>query len=86
MTVTMATEDAFSSIPVHRSTIRALQGVKTADQTWDDFLMALADDYISPGLRNELDRRIASEEVVDGATMKREYLEWRARRGKAKPR
>lgn len=80
----MATEDPFSSIPVHRSTIRALQGVKTADQTWDDFLMSLADDYISPSLRRELDRRLKTEEVVSGASMKREFTEWRRRHGQAK--
>ena len=80
----MTSEDVVSSIPVHRTTIRALQGVKTADQTWDDFLMALADDYLSPSLRNELDRRISSEEIVPGAAMRREFEAWRRRRGKAK--
>lgn len=84
--VTMATSDSFSSIPVHRSTIRALQSVKTADQTWDDFLMALADDYISPSLQRELDRRLRSEEIVSGASMKREFAEWRRRRGEGSPR
>lgn len=78
----MATEIDFTSIPVHRSTLRALRGVKTAEQTWDDFLMALADDYISPVLKRELDRRLATEEVVPGAAMKREYSKWRRGRGK----
>lgn len=82
--IMMATEDPFSSIPVHRSTIRTLQGVKTADQTWDDFLMALADDYISPSLRRELDRRLATEEIVPGASMKREFAERRRKRGQSK--
>lgn len=82
MVAMMASEDVVSSIPVHRSTIRALQGVKTADQTWDDFLMALADDYLSPSLRRELDRRLSSEEVVPGVTMRREFRAWRRRRGK----
>lgn len=84
--IMMATEDPFSSIPVHRSTIRALQGVKTAEQTWDDFLIALADDYISPSLRRALDRRLATEDVVPGASMKREFVDWRRRRGKLKSR
>ena len=82
----MATDDAVTSIPVHQSTVRALRGVKTADQTWDDFLMALADDYISPTLKRELDRRLRSEEIVSGAEMKREFSEWRRRRAGAKGR
>ena len=40
----MAADVHFTSIPIHHSTLRALRGVKTADQTWDDFLLALADD------------------------------------------
>lgn len=80
--VMMATEDRITSIPVHQSTLLALRGVKTAEQTWDDFLMALADDYISPSLRRELDRRLATEEVVSGTAMKREYVRWRRSRGK----
>ncbi len=84
MSVMMATEDPVSSIPVHRSTIHALQGVKTAGQTWDDFLMALADDYLSPSLKRELDRRLDTDEVVSGASMKREFEDWRRRRGRTK--
>jgi len=76
----MASEDLITSIPVHQSTLRALRGAKTADQTWDDFLMALADDYISPSLRAELDRRFASERIVSGAEMKREFASWRRHR------
>ena len=76
----MATADPVTSIPVHQSTLRALRGAKMADQTWDDFLIALADDYISPALRRDLDRRLRSERVVRGADMKREYEEWRRRR------
>lgn len=82
----MTTEDSVTSIPVHQSTVRALRGVKSADQTWDDFLMALADDYLSPTLKRELDRRLRSEEIIPGADMKREYFEWRRRRASAKGR
>ncbi len=84
--IMMTTEDAVTSIPVHQSTVRALRGVKSADQTWDDFLMALADDYISPTLKRELDRRLSSEEIVPGAEMKREYSEWRRRGAGARGR
>ena len=79
----MAVPDAVTSIPVHQSTLRALRSAKTADQTWDDFLISLADDYISPNLRRELDRRLKTEIVVHGAQMKREFLSWRRQRGRA---
>ena len=78
----MASEDLVTSIPVHQSTLRALRGAKTADQTWDDFLMALADDYIAPSLRAELNRRLATERVIFGAEMKREFAAWRRQRAR----
>lgn len=86
ITIIMASNDAFTSIPVHQSTVRALRGVKSADQTWDDLLMALADDYISPALKRELDRRLEKEEVIPGASMKRDYQTWRRRGAKANRR
>lgn len=81
--VLMGAGDTFTSIPVHQSTLRALRGVKSADQTWDDLLMALADDYLSPALKRELDRRLSTEAIVPGPAMKREYNSWR--RGHGKP-
>ena len=82
----MAADKAFTSIPIHHSTLQALRGVKTADQTWDDFLLALADDYLSPALRRELDRRLATEEIIPGAAVKREFEKWRQQRGKGTAR
>ena len=38
----MAT-DAPTSIPVHRSTVRALQELKTGAQNWDEFPLGLAE-------------------------------------------
>jgi hypothetical protein len=38
----MAT-DAPTSIPVHRSTVRTLQELKTGAQNWDEFLLGLAE-------------------------------------------
>jgi hypothetical protein len=78
----MSTSDAVTSIPVHQSTLQALRGTKMADQTWDDFLLALADDFISPSLRSELDRRLRTERIIPGAEMKREFAEWRRQRGR----
>jgi hypothetical protein len=79
----MAETDAVTSIPVHQSTLRALRSTKMADQTWDDFLLALADDFIPPPLRADLDRRLRSERVIPGAEMKREFEAWRRRRARS---
>ncbi len=54
-----------------------------ADQTWDDFLMALADDYIAPALQADLNRRLRTERVVSGAEMKAEFEQRRGRRGRS---
>jgi hypothetical protein len=75
----MATTDPVTSIPVHQSTLRALRGTKMADQTWDDFLLALADDFISPSMRADLDRRLRTEPIIPGAEMKKEFADWRRR-------
>lgn len=78
----MSTPDAVTSIPVHQSTLRALRSAKMADQTWDEFLMLLADDFISPAVKVDLDRRLKIERVISGAEMQREYSDWRKRRGR----
>ncbi len=54
-----------------------------ADQTWDDFLLALADDYISPTMKADLDRRLRTERIVRGAEMKAEFEQWRRERGRS---
>lgn len=82
----MATGDTFTSIPIHRSTLRALRGVKLTDQTWDDLLLALVDDYLPPEIRRELVRRLSSETIVPGGAMKREYARWRRDRAIARRR
>jgi len=73
----MASADPVTSIPVHRSTLQLLQRVKTAAETWDDFLISLTDDYISPALKAELDRRLGVEPIISGRDAKREFLEMR---------
>jgi hypothetical protein len=78
----MATTDPLTSIPVHQSTMRALRGAKMADQTWDGFLLALADDYLSPALKRELDLKRRTDRIISGAEMKKEFQEWRRRRGR----
>src|ERR1700691_4048510 len=58
MMTMMPATDAITSIPLHQSTLRVLQRVKSAAETWDEFLINVTDDYLSPSLRAELDRRL----------------------------
>jgi hypothetical protein len=46
-----------TSIPVHSNVVRRLRSLKTADQTWDDFLLEMAEDHVPPGWYAELERR-----------------------------
>lgn len=48
---------ALTSIPVHSDVVSRLKSLKSADQTWDEFLMDMADDYIPPGWYDEIERR-----------------------------
>ena len=79
MVIMMSTSDPITSIPVHRSTLGLLQRVKSAAETWDDFLMALTDDYMSPAHRAELDRRLQTHKIISGKEAKREFEESRRR-------
>lgn len=78
--------DDITSIPLHQTTVQLLRGVKSADQTWDDLLLALADDYLPPALRRELDRRLRSERVVTGASMKSQFESRRRKSAKVPDR
>jgi hypothetical protein len=71
--------DAITSIPLHQSTLRVLQRVKSAAETWDEFLINVTDDYLSPSLRAELDQRLKSDRIVTGAEARREFMERRKR-------
>ncbi|MGD0256904.1 MAG: hypothetical protein ABSB90_03365 [Thermoplasmata archaeon] len=46
-----------TSIPVHADVVRRLRSLKTADQTWDEFLTEMAEDYVPPGWYAEMERR-----------------------------
>jgi len=48
---------SLTSIPVHSDVVRRLRSLKSADQTWDDFLTDMADDYVPPGWYDEIERR-----------------------------
>lgn len=77
--VIMPATDSVTSIPVHQSTLRLLQRVKSAAETWDDFLINITDDYLSDALRAELDQRLKRDRIVGGARARREFEEHRKR-------
>jgi len=79
MTTMMPATDAITSIPLHQSTLRVLQRVKSAAETWDEFLINVTDDYVSPSLRAELDRRLKSDRIVTGTAARHEFREQRKR-------
>jgi ATP:corrinoid adenosyltransferase len=79
MMTMMTATDAVTSIPLHRSTLRVLQRVKSAAETWDEFLINVTDDYLSPALKVELDRRLRTDLIVTGAEAHREFREQRKR-------
>ena len=69
----MAANDPLTSIPVHKSVLTVLQRSKSSAETWDDFLLAVTDDYLSPMLKAELEHRERSDRIVSGAEAKREF-------------
>jgi hypothetical protein len=79
MVMMMPGTDAVTSIPLHRSTLQVLRRVKSAAETWDEFLINLTDDYLSPALRVELDRRLKTDRVITGARARQEFEERRKR-------
>ncbi len=46
-----------TSIPVHSDVVRRLKALKAANQTWDEFLTDMAEDYVPPGWYEEIERR-----------------------------
>jgi hypothetical protein len=73
----MPATDSITSIPLHQSTLRVPQRVKSAAETWDEFLLDLTDDYLSPALRTELDLRLETDRVVTGVDARKEFNERR---------
>ncbi len=80
----MVNSDPVTSIPVHRSTLRVLQRIKDAAETWDELLLELAVDFISPARRSELDQRLTREAIVPGADVRRQFKERRRRVGSSR--
>lgn len=75
----MPAADSVTSIPVHRSTLRVLQQVKGAAESWDEFLITITEDYLSPSLRSKLDRRLKADRVVTGEEARRVFRKTRRR-------
>ncbi len=56
-----STEDRLTSIPVHATTVKLLQQLKTGAQNWDDFLLSAFEDLLPQDTLAELDRREREE-------------------------
>ena len=61
-----AARDSMTSIPVHGSTLRFLQGLKTGAQNWDEFLLQSFEDFLPPETVRELSRRAREPDVPAG--------------------
>ena len=58
-----ASADPLTSIPVHTSTLRLLQGLKTGAQNWDRFLLESFEDFLPPETLRELARRAREPDI-----------------------
>ncbi len=76
-------EDRLTSIPVHATTVRLLQQLKTGAQNWDAFLISAFEDLLPPDTLAELERREREEPSRSFAAVSRERLR-RSRRPQGK--
>ena len=67
--------NALTTIPVHSDVVKRLRALKTADQTWDDFLTDMAEDYAPPGWYAEIERRRHTGSDVSGPAVVRRSRE-----------
>ena len=68
-----AAEDRLTSIPVHATTVRLLQQLKTGSQNWDEFLLSAFEDLLPPETVAELDRREREERSRTYAEVERAH-------------
>jgi len=54
-------ENRLTSIPVHATTVKLLQQLKTGAQNWDQFLLSAFEDLLPPETIAELERREREE-------------------------
>ena len=66
-----ASADPITSIPVHTSTLRLLQGLKTGAQNWDQFLLESFEDFLPPETLRELARRTKEPDVPASTVLAR---------------
>lgn len=66
-------EDRLTSIPVHATTVRLLQRLKTGGQNWDDFLLSAFEDLLPPETIAELERREREETSRSFARVSRDH-------------
>ncbi len=67
-----------TSIPVHSSTLRFLQGLKTGAQNWDQFLLQSFEDFLPPDTLRELAAR-AGEPSTPASEVLAKHLRRKAR-------
>jgi hypothetical protein len=65
--------DRVTSIPVHASTVRLLQQLKTGGQNWDEFLLSALEDLLPPETIAELERREHEERARSYAEVSRAH-------------
>jgi hypothetical protein len=65
------TTDRLTSIPVHSSTVRLLQELKSGAQNWDEFLLSAFEDLLPPETVSELARREREESSSTFAEIER---------------
>jgi hypothetical protein len=71
--------DRLTSIPVHSSTVKLLQQLKTGAQNWDEFLLSAFEDLLPPETIAELERREREEPSRSFAEVSKDHPR-RARR------
>lgn len=70
-----------TTIPVHSDVVQRLRSLKTADQTWDQFLLEMAEDYVPPSWYAEIERRRHTGADVSGESVLKRSRE-QAHRGR----
>jgi hypothetical protein len=75
-----SSEDRITSIPVHATTVKLLQQLKTGAQNWDEFLLSAFEDLLPPDTVAELERREREERSRSFADVSRAHARGSGRR------
>ncbi len=68
--------DPQTTITIRRSTLKVLQAVKAAGDSYDDLLLSLVEENYSPALLKELKRRISPRSLARARPMEELYRRW----------